>query len=85
MTDGTVADIRNPAVEAQAIDRVHRLGQKYPVQAVRLMIENSIEERLQKIQEKKANLANFALKKMTRAELLEAKVSPRPPGSYSRG
>eukprot|EP00727_Mastigamoeba_balamuthi_P004946 m51a1_g1445 hypothetical protein (1912) ;mRNA; r:130017-137422 len=36
----------NPAAEVQAIDRVHRLGQKYPVVVTRFVIENSIEERI---------------------------------------
>jgi superfamily II DNA or RNA helicase len=64
----------NPSVEAQAIDRVHRMGQKMPVTAVRLMIKNSVEEKLHKIQVKKASLANLSLKKMSRKELMEQKV-----------
>ena len=66
---------RNPAVESQAIDRIHRMGQQRPVEAVRLMISESIEQRLDAIQKKKANLANLSLKAMSRKELLEQKVS----------
>jgi superfamily II DNA/RNA helicase len=65
----------NPSVEAQAIDRVHRMGQKQPVTAVRLMIKTSVEEKLAQIQKKKADLANLSLKNMTRKELMEQKVS----------
>ena len=36
----------NPALEAQAIGRVHRLGQKNNVEVIRLLVENSIETRL---------------------------------------
>lgn len=72
----------NPSVEAQAIDRVHRLGQKRPVTAIRLMINNSVEERLDKIQKKKANLAQLSLKNMTRKELMEQRVSCSIPEMY---
>ncbi|CAM8877182.1 unnamed protein product [Rhodiola kirilowii] len=43
----------NPAVELQAVDRVHCIGQGKPTRIVRFVIENTIEERLLKIQEKK--------------------------------
>jgi hypothetical protein len=36
----------NPALESQAIGRVHRLGQKRSVEVVRLVIEDSVESRL---------------------------------------
>lgn len=36
----------NPALDAQAIGRVHRLGQKRQVEVVRLVVENSIETRI---------------------------------------
>lgn len=35
----------NPAVEAQAIDRTHRIGQKQTVFAYRLLIKDTIEEK----------------------------------------
>jgi SNF2 family DNA or RNA helicase len=34
----------NPMAEEQALDRVHRLGQSYPVVAHRYIVKNSIEE-----------------------------------------
>ena len=43
----------NPAVEAQAMDRIHRLGQYRPIQIKRLIVENSIEARIVQLQEKK--------------------------------
>ncbi|KAL7420061.1 hypothetical protein Q5752_005026 [Cryptotrichosporon argae] len=64
----------NPSVESQAIDRIHRMGQKRPVTALKLMIEHSVEERLDKIQQKKASLAQLSLKHMSRKELLEQKA-----------
>lgn len=39
----------NPAVEAQAIGRVHRLGQTRPVEIIRLLMEDSIETRMRKV------------------------------------
>ncbi|KAJ3255193.1 Eukaryotic initiation factor 4A-III [Boothiomyces macroporosus] len=51
----------NPAVEQQAIDRVHRLGQTKPVTTIRLIIKNSIEENMQKRQKYKQQLAQKAL------------------------
>eukprot|EP00549_Striatella_unipunctata_P019509 CAMPEP_0118678498 /NCGR_PEP_ID=MMETSP0800-20121206/3254_1 /TAXON_ID=210618 ORGANISM="Striatella unipunctata, Strain CCMP2910" /NCGR_SAMPLE_ID=MMETSP0800 /ASSEMBLY_ACC=CAM_ASM_000638 /LENGTH=353 /DNA_ID=CAMNT_0006574365 /DNA_START=247 /DNA_END=1308 /DNA_ORIENTATION=+ len=43
----------NPALEHQAIGRVHRLGQKRSVEVIRLVVNNSIESRMVKILEKK--------------------------------
>lgn len=41
------------AVEAQAIDRVHRMGQTEEVKVVRLVVEGSIEEKMLRVQERK--------------------------------
>ncbi|KAG5192746.1 P-loop containing nucleoside triphosphate hydrolase protein [Tribonema minus] len=43
----------NPAAEMQAIDRTHRMGQFKPIHAVRFIIEDTIEERILKLQDKK--------------------------------
>lgn len=48
----------NPAVEEQAMDRVHRLGQTRPVEVIRFAVANSIEERILELQEKKREVAN---------------------------
>ncbi len=41
------------AVEAQAIDRVHRMGQTEPVKVVRFVVEGSIEEKMLRVQDRK--------------------------------
>jgi DNA repair protein RAD16 len=41
------------AAEYQAIDRTHRLGQYRPIRAVRFIAENTVEERVLQLQEKK--------------------------------
>lgn len=43
----------NPAAEMQAIDRTHRIGQRKPIYATRFIIEDSIEDRILKLQDKK--------------------------------
>merc|ERR1719502_2509488 len=43
----------NPAVEAQAIQRAHRIGQTRAVTAIRFVTTGSIEERMAELQEKK--------------------------------
>lgn len=45
-----------PAIEDQAVDRVHRLGQKRPTTVWRLVMERSIEERVLEIQAEKRRL-----------------------------
>jgi superfamily II DNA or RNA helicase len=48
----------NPAVEAQATDRAHRIGQDKPVFIYKLIAEGTIEDRMLELQDKKAALAN---------------------------
>jgi len=48
----------NPAVESQAIDRAHRIGQTRPVFAYRLVAEDTIEEKILELQERKRRLAD---------------------------
>ncbi len=52
----------NPAVEAQAIDRAHRIGQNRTVIAHRLIAENSIEQRVLTLQETKRGLADALIR-----------------------
>lgn len=68
----------NPAAEAQAVDRAHRIGQTKKVLVYRFIIRNSIEEKMRRLQERKKDLAsqliipdeNF-LKKLSREEILD--------------
>jgi SNF2-related domain/Helicase conserved C-terminal domain len=48
----------NPAVEAQAVDRTHRIGQSRPVFAYRLITRDTVEEKVLQLQETKRNLAD---------------------------
>lgn len=53
----------DPAIEEQAMDRVHRIGQKEDVKVVRMIAQNSIEERILELQEKKKTLAREAFRR----------------------
>ncbi|QAY65952.1 helicase SNF [Paenibacillus protaetiae] len=46
----------NPAVEQQAMDRAHRIGQKNTVQVIRLVSEGTVEDKMMELQERKRNL-----------------------------
>ena len=48
----------NPAVESQAIDRAHRIGQTRPVFAYRLIAKNTVEEKVLELQAQKRALAD---------------------------
>jgi len=48
----------NPAVEAQAVDRAHRIGQARQVFAYRLIARDTVEEKVLQLQENKRNLAD---------------------------
>ncbi len=47
----------NPAVEAQAVDRAHRIGQMRPVFAYRLIARDTVEEKVLELQRSKRDLA----------------------------
>jgi hypothetical protein len=51
----------NPAVENQAIDRAHRIGQRQTVIAYRLLIKDSVEEKIRSLQRSKSQLAEDVL------------------------
>lgn len=53
----------NPGVEQQAIDRVHRLGQKRDVDIVHFIMRDSVEEGILKLQDKKTKLAQMSLER----------------------
>ncbi len=51
----------NPAVENQAIDRTHRIGQTNPVIAYRLLARNTVEEKIRKLQAQKQMMVTGVL------------------------
>jgi superfamily II DNA or RNA helicase len=51
----------NPAAEAQASDRAHRIGQDKPVFVYRLITANTVEERIEELKARKAELAHAVL------------------------
>ncbi len=51
----------NPAVEAQAVDRAHRIGQTRPVFAYRLIAKDTVEEKVLELQKSKRDLADAIL------------------------
>ncbi|MCF8030947.1 MAG: DEAD/DEAH box helicase [Desulfohalobiaceae bacterium] len=66
----------NPAVETQAVDRTHRIGQEKKVVSYRLISEGSVEEKVLSLQEKKQEMVNSVLsgsndmiKNLTRGDL----------------
>jgi non-specific serine/threonine protein kinase len=46
----------NPAVEVQASDRTHRIGQEKPVFIFKLITRDSVEEKIMQLQERKKNI-----------------------------
>ncbi|KAI0187560.1 SNF2 super family protein [Xylaria flabelliformis] len=61
----------NPFVEEQAIDRVHRLTQTVDVIVYKLTVENTVEERILELQEKKRLLAVAAIESGAKKESLK--------------
>lgn len=51
----------NPAVEAQAVDRAHRIGQQRNVFAYRLIAKDTVEEKILELQQKKRDLADAVI------------------------
>ncbi|TFK37535.1 SNF2 family DNA-dependent ATPase [Crucibulum laeve] len=64
----------NYAAESQAYDRCHRIGQDKPVYVKRLVVENTIEERMLRLQDVKVGLAEAALGEGTGAKLHKLSV-----------
>lgn len=51
----------NPGVEDQAIERVHRIGQKREVEVVRFIMDRSIEMRMMELNTNKKQISQKAL------------------------
>ncbi|KAH7026886.1 SNF2 family N-terminal domain-containing protein [Macrophomina phaseolina] len=62
----------NPAAEAQAVDRVHRLGQNREVTITRFIMNESFEERMLELQAKKKDLADLSMNRNARLDKEEA-------------
>ena len=60
----------NPAVERQATDRAYRIGQDKPVFVYKLLTENTVEEKILKLQEKKQLLADALYSSKRNAEVI---------------
>ena len=63
----------NFAVENQASDRAHRIGQKKSVQVIKLITEGTIEEKIIKLQEKKRTLSENILEKNNKSDNQKSK------------
>ncbi len=68
----------NPAVEAQATDRAYRIGQTRPVFVYKMIMKNTIEERVLALQEAKKGIADQVVqteasffKKLSRTDILD--------------
>ena len=68
----------NQAVQNQATDRAHRIGQSKIVSVYKLIVKNTIEEKIVKMQENKKDLAdailsgeNGSITQMSKEELME--------------
>jgi SNF2 family DNA or RNA helicase len=66
----------NPAVEAQAVDRAHRIGQTQSVFAYRLIAKDTVEEKVLELQQTKREIAdaiinqdNSLLRNLSREDL----------------
>src|SRR5687767_13959719 len=59
----------NPAAQAQATDRAHRIGQKRPVFVYKLIVAGSVEERMLTLQRRKQQLADGLLGRTAEASL----------------
>ena len=57
----------NPAVEAQAIDRAHRMGRERPVHVYRVLTEETVEARVVELQQNKRALSDDVLNSATRS------------------
>lgn len=67
----------NPAAEAQAVERVHRLGQTRDVEITRYIMRGSFEEKILELQQKKKDLADLSFnrnQKIDKAEQVKKKL-----------
>lgn len=65
----------NPAVEDQASDRAHRIGQKKTVEIIKLITKGTIEEKIFELQEKKKEIIKSVMMMEKSDEILISKMS----------
>jgi superfamily II DNA or RNA helicase len=77
----------NPAVESQAVDRAHRIGQTKTVSVYRLVTEDSVEQKIMALKAKKSKIVDALINenglstvKLTKGDL-ESLFSPLPDGT----
>ncbi len=68
----------NPAVEEQATDRAYRIGQKKKVQVIKMIMKDSIEEKIEELKKRKQQLSDSVIEsgeifvnRLSREELLD--------------
>ncbi|MGA9226714.1 MAG: DEAD/DEAH box helicase, partial [Mesobacillus sp.] len=64
----------NPAVEEQAADRAHRMGQKNTVQVIKLIARGTIEEKMNELQDRKRNMIEEIIEEKATATLTEEDI-----------
>ncbi|RFB17083.1 helicase SNF [Bacillus sp. HNG] len=64
----------NPAVEEQAADRAHRIGQKKVVQVIKLFARGTIEEKMNELQDKKRDLITDLIDSEEKTTLTEEDI-----------
>jgi SNF2 family DNA or RNA helicase len=67
----------NPAAQAQATDRAHRIGQTQPVFVYNLIVAGSVEERMLTLQQKKRRLADSVLGREEAVDTAQATLTAR--------
>ncbi|MCM8709461.1 DEAD/DEAH box helicase [Clostridium sp. SYSU_GA19001] len=65
----------NPAVEDQATDRAHRIGQEKTVEVIKLIAQGTIEEKIYNLQEKKKDIINSVMSEESGEESLISQMS----------
>ena len=64
----------NKAVEQQAMDRIHRIGQRREVRVIRFVAADSIESRMVELQEAKAAMGKGAFENLSSEEKRRARL-----------